>query len=111
MNTNVLRPKDYQPFLIAVGENGCYKESMTYQRPFDTLDKYGLFVKHAPYKAFPQIKNLVTQDWPDEHGEDVWLPKTGIVNKAYDYDVEFIYYSNDGLRNAVMKWPNVETLQ
>ena len=97
MASSTKRPKNYQPFLISVGEAGSYKESMVYQRPFDTLDKYGLFIKHTPYKAFPQIKNLVTQDWPDENGEDVWLPKTGIVNKAYDFDVEFIYYADDGM--------------
>ena len=28
---------------------------------------------------------------------DVWLPKTGIVNKAYDFDAEFIYYADDGM--------------
>lgn len=95
--SSIRRPKNYKPFLIAVGEDGCYSDSMIYQPPFDTLDKYGLFIKHSPYKAFPQIKNLVTQDWPDEQGEDVWLPKTGIVNKAYDYEVEFIYYADDGM--------------
>lgn len=97
MPSQTNRPKRYQPFLIAVGERGCYKESMAYQKPFDTFAKYGLYIKHAPYKIFPQIKNLVSQDWPDEHGEDVFLPTTGIVNKAYDYDVEFIYYSDDGM--------------
>lgn len=97
MASSAKRPKNYLPFLIAVGEAGSYKESMVYQRPFDTLEKYGLFIKHAPYKAFPQIKNLVTQDWPDENGEDVWLPKTGIVNKAYDFNAEFIYYADDGM--------------
>ena len=97
-NNNYKRPKDYQPFLISVGEAGCYSaDSKAYQKPFDTLAKYGLYVKHAPYKAFPPIKTPVTQDWPDEHGEDVYLPMTGIVNKAYDYDVEFIYYADDGL--------------
>lgn len=98
MASSAQRPKNYQPFLIAVGEAGSYKEEgMAYQAPFDTFNKYGLFIKHAPYKAFPQIKNLVTQDWPDENGEDVWLPKTGIVNKAYDFDVEFIYFADDGM--------------
>lgn len=97
MANYVRRPKDYQPFLISVGEDGCYSDSMNYQKPFDTLEKYGLYIKHSPYKVFPLIKDIVTQDWPDEHGDDVWLPKTGIVNKAYDFDVEFIYYDYDGM--------------
>ena len=98
MQGNIRIPKDYQPFLISVGESGCYKESgMKYEKPFDTLRSYGLFIKHAPYKVFPQIKNIVTQDWPDEHGEDVFLPKSGIINKAYDYEVEFIYLADDGM--------------
>lgn len=97
MASAIRRPKNYQPFLVSVGEAGSYRESMTYQPPFDTLAKYGLFIKHSPYKAFPTIKNVVSQDWPDEHGEDVWLPKTGIVNKAYDFEVEFIYYADDGM--------------
>ena len=97
MASNARRPKDYKPFLIAVGDSGCFSENMAYQMPFDTLAAYGLFIKHSPYKVFPQIKNIVTQDWPDENGEDVWLPRTGIVNKAYDYDAEFIYYADDGM--------------
>ena len=97
MDSQYRIPKDYKPFLIAVGEDGCSREDMVYASPFDTLEAYGLYIKHTPYKAFPQIKNLVSQDWPDEHGEDVWLPKTGIVNKAYDMDVEFIYYADDGM--------------
>lgn len=103
MDSQYRIPKDYKPFLIAVGEDGCYREDMVYAAPFDTLRSYGLYVKHSPYKAFPQIKNLVSQDWPDEHGEDVWLPKTGIVNKAYDMDVEFIYYFDDGLATETIR--------
>ncbi len=97
MTNSARRPKNYLPFLIAVGQAGCYSDSMVYEKAFDTLADYGLFIKHSPYKAYPSIKNLISQDWPDENGEDVWLPVTGMVTKAYDYDVEFIYYADDGL--------------
>lgn len=91
--------RDYKPFLIAVGVSGCYTEMMEYEEPFDTKSSYNLWIKHAPYKVFPQIKDIVTQDWKDEQGEDVWLPPTGVMSAAYDYDVEFVYYENDGMAN------------
>ena len=86
-------PKNYLPLLIAVGPSGCYKADLSgYDKPFDTFRKYRLYIKHVPYKVFPQIKEIVTQDWPDEHGEDVWLPPSGVVNKAYDLDTELSPY-------------------
>jgi len=91
-------PKNYLPLLIAVGPSGCYKADLSgYEKPFDTFRKYRLYIKHVPYKVFPQIKEIVTQDWSDEHGEDVWLPPSGVVNKAYDLDTEFIYFADDGM--------------
>lgn len=89
----------YKPFLIAVGEAGAYSDSMKYEKPFDTRESYGLWIKHVPYMMFPKVKDIVTQNWADEQGEDTWLPTAGIVNEAYDLSVDFVYLAKDGMAN------------
>ncbi len=71
---------------------------MQYGPAFDTHEKYGLWIKHAPYSVMPKIKNIVTQNWMDEDGEDVFLPDT-IRHEAYDLELEFVYYENDNESN------------
>ena len=38
--SNAKRPKNYLPFLIAVGEAGSYKESMVYQNHLGIFSSY-----------------------------------------------------------------------
>lgn len=87
--------RDYKPFLIAVGQGGAYSDSMVYDKPFDTNERFKLVVKHSPYTVYPKIKNLVTQNWKDEQGADVFLPPTGVMNDPYEFMVEFVYYEAD----------------
>jgi len=89
----------YIPFLIAVGQAGAYSDSMSYDKPFCTRESYGLWIKHIPFISYPQIKELTKQDWIDEQGEDVWLPTTGVMQSAFDMEVEFVYYAKDGMAN------------
>lgn len=87
----------YKPFLIAVGQAGAYSDNMNYEPVFDTLDSYGLWIKHVPLSLFPKIKDVVSQKWQDEQGDDVWLPPTGIMSESYDLSIDFVYYWNDGM--------------
>lgn len=89
----------YLPFLISVGQSGAFQDNMKYATPFDTKEEFGLWIKHVPFTPYPKNKELVTQSWADEQGEDVYLSPNGVMSEAYDLEVEFVYYASDGLAN------------
>lgn len=92
----------YQPLLISVGAAGCFSSSMTYSVPFDTNAQYGLVIKHAPFSIAPKPKNIITQSWKDEDGDDVFLPGT-ITREAYDLELEFVYFQPDNDANSQIR--------
>lgn len=89
---------NYKPFLIAVGSSGCYSTGISYEQAFDTLEEYGLYIKHSPFTFRPRVKNIITQEWLDQNGEDVYIPET-ITHEAYDLTCEFVYCRSDGMAN------------
>lgn len=89
----------YKPLYIKIGQSGAYSESMQYDRTIDTKYDFGLYVKSVPFIIQPQVKNIITQEWKDEDGEDAYIPSV-VTHKAYDFTVEFIYLWNDGMANV-----------
>lgn len=94
--------KSYLPLYIKVSEEvgGAYSKSIKYQPPFDTRASYGLWIKHAPFPLLPKNKQLVTQSWKDEDGDDVFLSELGVKSEAYDWKLTFVYLWNDGLAHV-----------
>lgn len=91
---------EYLPLLIKASVNlgGSYSKNIEYQDPFDTKEAFGLWVKHAPFTILPKIKNVVSQTWKDEDGDDVFLSTESAAKcEAYDWKVDFVYFENDGL--------------
>lgn len=89
---------DYKPFLIAVGGPGAYSQGMSYEPAFDTLEEFGLYVKHTPFSFRPKVKNIISQTWLDEEGDDVYIPEN-ITHEAYNLEVEFVYCGSNGDAN------------
>lgn len=90
----------YLPLLISTSiDSGAFREDMEYNMPFDTLQKYGLYIKSAPFTIRPKPKNIIEQDWKDEDGSDVYLPET-IFHEPYEMTLEFIYFRADGMANV-----------
>jgi len=57
---------------------------------------YGILLKSIPFKPFPELKDLPVRDWPDEQGDDEYIPANPVF-KAYETSVELIY---TGLTNT-----------
>lgn len=90
----------YLPLLISTSKTrGAFSPDLEYNMPFDTLARFGLYIKHIPFTIFPEPKNIIEQEWKDENGMDVYIPEN-IVYKSYAMEVEFVYYRNDGLANV-----------
>lgn len=91
---------DYLPLLIKVGKSGAYSKTMEYEAEFCTKEAYGLWIKHAPFSILPKSKVLVSHEWKDEDGEDVFLSEYGTKCEAYDWKVDFVYLENDGMAHV-----------
>ncbi len=90
---------NYLPLLIAVSKtSGAYSDSLEYNEPFDTHAKYGLWIKHSPFTIRPKAKNIISQTWKDEDGDDVFIPDT-IYHEPYSVNLEFIYLRTDNNAN------------
>ncbi len=90
----------YLPLLIAVSKTaGAFSTDIEYNSPFDTKERFGLWVKHSPFTLRPKPKNIVSQTWQDEEGDDVFIPDK-IVHEPYEIEIEFIYYGNNDMANV-----------
>lgn len=81
---------DYKKFLI---QQQTYDGS-TYTdvgSVIDTQEEYFVVCSECPFKILPTTKELAKRDWPDEDGEDVFMPADGLKFKAYDLEVKFLY--------------------
>lgn len=48
------------------------------------------------------MKDIPSRDWPDEHGDDEYVPGTPYY-KAYEMDCEFVFLGPHGTANAKIK--------
>lgn len=55
----------------------------------DTFEEYGIACKECPFVLFPEAKDVLSEDWPDEQGVDVYLPAQAKL-KDYDFEASFI---------------------
>lgn len=96
---------EYLPLLIAVGTND---PKNTKYKVYDSLD-FGCYVKSVPFNLFPKVKNIQTQKWNDENGDDEYMPAEPRY-EAYEMEVEFVYKGNYGDANYdILKF--IETIQ
>ena len=61
----------------------------------DTQATYKVVCQEFPFKHLPEIKDLPTRDWHDEHGEDVYIPTDGLKFKAYDLEAKFLFVGTE----------------
>lgn len=93
----------YLPLLIAVSKTGgAYSNSLEYEEPFDTHAKYGLWIKHSPFTIRAKPKNIISQTWKDEEGDDIFIPDT-IYHEPYTIELEFIYLETDHNANEKIR--------
>lgn len=52
--------------------------------------QWGIVCCNVPFKAGVKVKDLAKRDWPDEHGDDVFIPAKTMF-EAYDVEFEMAY--------------------
>ncbi len=55
-----------------------------------SLDDFGFAVCEIPWPD-EETEEPSTRKWPGKHGEDVYIPPSGLKLQAYDLEVEFCY--------------------
>lgn len=71
----------YKPFLI---------QKLTDNAPVRDSKEWNIWIKSVPFKVFPDMKDIPSRDWYDEHGTDEFLPTTPFY-KAYETECQFVY--------------------
>lgn len=90
----------YLPLLIQTSKTaGAFSDDLEYNQAFDTLAKFGLYIKHSPFTLRPKPKNIISQTWRDVDGDDEYIPSV-ITHEPYEMELEFIYYRFDGMADV-----------
>lgn len=77
-------PNDYRPFLIQKLTNGAELRNST---------EWNLLIKSMPFKPIGDVKAPFTRNWPDQNGNDVFIPDQQVF-EAYDIECDFVYYGD-----------------
>lgn len=82
--------KGYKPFLIKKLKEGS-----------SVIDssKWNIYVKHVPFQIAGEVKNVNTETWFDENGDDEFVPNS-LLYKAYEMVCEFVFIGTHGTANA-----------
>lgn len=72
----------------------------------ETVADFDIYCADIPFKLFVEAKDPSKRDWMDEHGDDEYIPDSGLKLKAYSMDVKFCckgdkYSSNEKIKRFV----------
>ena len=75
----------------------------------DSLVHFGIVCTEFPFKPGGETKDLPKRDWPDEDGEDTYIPDK-LPLKAYDLEAEMCYKGDLGTAyDKIMAFQNYLT--
>ena len=67
-----------------------------------SLSDFGFAVSDIPWPS-DKTQEVAKREWPGEHGEDAYVPPSGLKLQAYDLEVEFCYKGNINTAYAAYK--------
>lgn len=68
----------------------------------DLLKDFGMVCTDVPFLMCPEIKDLPSNNWSDEHGEDVYIPEVLMV-EAYDWEIGVCYKGDKGMAESSVR--------
>lgn len=71
----------------------------------ESIADFGIYVKDVPFAIFPEMKELPTNDWYDEDGEEVYTPQGDerMRMAAYDLTIEFAYKGDEDTAKSAVR--------
>lgn len=97
--------EEVKDFEIQVGNAGAWSDDPSqYTEHFGVFQRFGIYPKHVPYSIMKKIKSPIVQSWPDEEGDDVFLPvgadgAPATVHDSTSYKVTFVYHKSSQEEN------------
>lgn len=76
----------------------------------DTYSTYNIVCKSIPLQLFPETKDLPSNDWKDQDGDDTYIPSMSYY-KAYDLDIEWVYKGSITGTSSEYKWDANDYIQ
>ena len=73
--------KRWQNFFLQAMETGSTMH--------ESVASWGIWCKEIPFKLVDKVKQPAKRTWPDEHGDDEYIGKKGLLFEAYTMKVEF----------------------
>lgn len=55
----------------------------------ESVSRFGVWCKDIPFKLLENVKEPARRSWPDEHGDDEYIPSGGLFLESYEMEVEF----------------------
>lgn len=111
-------PANIKDFYIAVGEPGTWHDDMEFNAAniIRMANDFGFIIKHSMYNVMGSAKNIISQTWPDEDGDDVFLPYTidangnkvpAIRSNIIEYNPTFVFnqerFDGENLLNSQLQ--------
>ena len=56
---------------------------------YESVSAWGVWCKDIPFKIYDKAKEPAKRSWPDEHGDEEFIPSGGLFMEAYTMKVEF----------------------
>lgn len=66
----------------------------------ETIADFDIYCADMPFRIFVEAKEPSKRDWMDEHGDDEYIPESGLKLKAYTIDVKFCCKGDKGTSKA-----------
>lgn len=57
----------------------------------ETISRFGIYAKSIPFVVSMEAKEVPSNDWYDEHGEEDYIPSGGLYMKSYDMETEWAF--------------------
>lgn len=85
------------PYRLYIQQSHFDGKGYTIGETYDTYKKWNIVCADSPNMPFGGPKDVVSRNWLDEDGEDVYLPKSAYLNKT---EVEYTFLCT-GTRGSV----------
>ena len=82
-------------FLQRMGEDSNSQEYPV----CESVETWGMWCKDIPFKLCEKVKEPAKRTWPDEDGDDEFIPEGGLLLEAYSMKVEFGCKAKDDTTN------------
>lgn len=69
----------------------------------ESVAKWGVWCKDIPFKILDKVKDPAKRTWPDEHGDDEYIPSDGLYLEAYTMKIEFGCKKMSGVNDVRQK--------